>query len=70
MLLYYHYIQAQFAFIHDAVLEVVVGGTTEITSDLFHIKVDNWRQKNQITGRTPMQVQFQVYHSLTSLTWT
>ena len=51
-------------------LEVVVGGTTEITSDLFHIKVDNWRQKNQITGRTPMQVQFQVYHSLTSLTWT
>ena len=69
--MYYNYnalhIQAQFAFIHDAVLEVVVGGTTEITSDLFHIKVDNWRQKNQKTGKTPMQAQFQVFHSLTYL---
>ena len=48
-------------------LEVVVGGTTEITSDLFHIKVDNWQLKNQKTGKTPMEVQFQVFHSLTYL---
>ena len=53
--------QAQFSFIHDAVLETVVGGTTQITCDLFHVKVDNWRQKNPKTGQTQMQAQFQVF---------
>ena len=36
----YLYIQARFAIIHDAVLKVY--STTEIVSDLLHIKDDNW----------------------------
>ena len=52
--------QIQYAFIHDAVLESVVAGSTEIPVGLFKTKVMEWMQPVSETGSVPIETQYQV----------
>ena len=47
-------------FVHDAVLEGVIVGTTEIDSNAFQTQLGEWRLTDRITGKTHLESQFKV----------
>ena len=53
------YIQDQYAFIHDAILEAVTCGDTQIESDDLRPKLNKMQKKNQ-SDKTELELQFTV----------
>ena len=60
--------QQQYIFIHNAVLEYVVCGQTEITCDNFPEELANLKQINRISGKTKLEDQFEVGISMATIT--
>ena len=56
--------QIQFIFIHDAVLEVLTCGNTEITSNTFISEVKELKQSVE-TSETGLQTQFRILSQVT-----
>jgi len=55
-------IQEQYVFIHDAVLESLICGNTQIPASGLIGAVDKLKQKDSETGRTGFETQFHVCH--------
>ena len=53
------YIQEQYVFIHDAILEAVTCGDTQIESSDLRPKLNKMQKKNQ-SGKTELELQFTV----------
>ena len=50
-------------FIHDAVLESLTCGDTQILASGLSGAIEKLKEKNTETGRTGFETQFQVYHT-------
>ena len=58
--------QEQFAFIHDAILESVTCGDTQIPTTSLRVAITRMAKKNPQTQLTSFQNQFKVYYFYTS----
>ena len=56
-------IQEQYVFIHDAVLESLICGDTQIPASGLIGAIDKLKQKDSETGRTGFETQFHVCHT-------
>lgn len=54
-------LQDQYVFLHDAVLESVSCGDTQIPAGDLRIAIERLKQMDTDTGRTGYETQFQVY---------
>ena len=52
--------QEQYMFIHDAILELVTCGDTQINAGQLHSAVQNLTKIDQLTFKTGLQTQFEV----------
>ena len=62
-------IQDQYVFIHDAILEAVTCGDTQIESGNLRAKLKKMQKKNQ-SGKTEMELQFAVSPFITTTSYT
>ena len=58
----YHLTQEQFIFIHDAILEELVCGDTQIDASGFRAAMDDLSQQHVLTNTTGFEKQFKVVH--------
>ena len=58
-------IQDQYVFIHDAILEAVTCGDTQIESGDLRAKLNKMKKKNQ-SGKTELELQFAVSPLITT----
>ena len=54
------YIQEQYIFLHDAILESVTCGDTEISSANLRFEMQKLNKINPVDNTTPLQTQFKV----------
>ena len=62
-------IQDQYVFIHDAILEAVICGDTQIESGDLRAKLDKMHKKSQ-SGKTELELQFAVSPLITTTSYT
>ena len=59
-------LQIQYAFVHDAILEGMVAGSTEVSSESFTDNVKRWRNHvSSKSGKLLIETQFEVEELLT-----
>ena len=57
-------LQEQFIFIHDVILESVMCGDTQVSSGDLRSAVTRLTNKDDCTGKTGFETQFEVMHAL------
>ena len=58
-------LQEQYVFLHDAVLEAIICGETEIPTDKYESSLQSLKMINPQTGITSLQSQFDVLSQVT-----
>ena len=61
------HLQAQYIFIHDAILEGVESGKTDVPADRLRNHVENLSKLDKSTGETGFENEFRVHNNKISL---